>query len=66
MEIEPCPHCGGKAELYTRTTGLAEKYSVRCKKKHCRGRTVKMVGLSISPSGIGIGGPIEHEKSRPQ
>lgn len=43
-EIKPCPFCGGKAELITTAYGLAEKYSVQCKKKNCRGRTRKPVG----------------------
>lgn len=42
--LKPCPFCGGKAELITLSYGMGEKYTVRCKRLHCRGRTRKPVG----------------------
>ena len=43
-EIAGCPYCGGEAEMVVYHRKAADRYSVRCKSKHCRGRAVKSAG----------------------
>lgn len=40
-ELKCCPFCGGEAEFITRNACMDEMYSVRCKEKDCRGRSVR-------------------------
>ena len=42
-ELKPCPFCGGEAVLKRTNQCYAYSYSVVCKDKFCRGRSIKPV-----------------------